>query len=670
MDDYPERMPWQARFQQLVARIAAFISRIGALAVWPFEFCLSFFLRLVLGGVEQVENADFFLSRVLYVLLAPLRWLWFLGGRFLALIRDYLIWPMEALFFKTMRALFGAAEVAEDHLFGFAQLQWQIASWWQQRQRRLAESSGVARLLRTLVAAPFVATGYLLFRLIHVFLWGAELLNLDSFIVRLIHWTRPLWYPFAALVGFFWSWFVTRDRRQLIWGIPLLLVLVPAGWVLAQNAIWGRGRIANQYRAAVATAREAKTFDRMQLFERKLAQLGVNTDATTFYTALSQARDGQIDDAYQRMCTIAPVDHPGYANAHCWIIQQILLDHVKIPGEKGNALVDAHFRQLASLGAKGPDIDLLRAFWLTRCDKPAEAADLLAPLVHTHPSAAIERMRLDVLLTHEDDARKDATLVEDFMEQSKRKGKSLTADDYQAWCVAEDILARYGRMQTIAEEWLKVDPANQDARAMLSRLRVQRLAQSLDDASANPDQLAADIRQGFPAVDTSPEVRKQVSELYRKRSVNPSLKQAFDQLVQAHDLPPALADVLGTTAAAEEDWAPAETLLEQVVRQMPNNAVARNNLAYVLLKRNGDLQRALAAATFAVQSDASNFHFRETRGQILVKLRRWQEAIDDLEFAVNGIPRGSAIHEALATAYEAVGNRQLAAVHRQQANSR
>lgn len=670
MDDHPEELPWRVRAGQLIARARTFISWTAAIVIWPFEFCLGIFVRLMVGGVSRVENTNNFMSWALWWLFAPFRGVWFVCRRLLSLIRDYLILPLEVLFFKATRLLFGAVDTAADHTFVFTRVRWAIASRWQKTQETVAESSGVASLLRAVIAAPFLVAGSLFFLLIHAFMWTAELLNLDGVLARLIYWTRPLWYPLASLGGFAWSWFVTRNRWQMFWGIPLFLALLPGAWLLAENVLWGKSRIADQYRSAVALAREAKTLDRLHLFERKLAQLGVNTEATTFNTAVALAREGKIDDAYQRMSTIAPVDRPGYASAHFWIIQQILLDHINIPVETGNSLAESHFRQLASLGHKEPEINLLRAFWLARCNKSAEAAELLAPLVHLYPAAAVERMRLNMLLERINDARQDAAVVEDFMEQSQRNGKTLTSDEYQAWCVAEDLLLHVARVRTILDEWLKFDPANKEARELQSRLNAQTLTQSFADSAATSDQLAANVRQAFAAESASAEVREQVFDLYRKRSTTLSHNMAFDQLVRSNDLSTTLADVLGTAAAGEEDWATAEPLFEQVVREQPNNMAASNNLAYVLLERGGDLTRALAAANSAVQSNPANLHFRETRGQILAKLGRWQEAIDDLEFAVNGIPDAPGIHDALAKAYEAVGNGPLAASHRLQAGSR
>jgi predicted Zn-dependent protease len=76
----------------------------------------------------------------------------------------------------------------------------------------------------------------------------------------------------------------------------------------------------------------------------------------------------------------------------------------------------------------------------------------------------------------------------------------------------------------------------------------------------------------------------------------------------------------------------------------------------------------LEASNRALQFSPDNYHLRETRGQILVKLERWDEAIGDLEFALNGLPNAPAIHRSLAISYDAVGNASLGAMHRQSSN--
>ena len=156
--------------------------------------------------------------------------------------------------------------------------------------------------------------------------------------------------------------------------------------------------------------------------------------------------------------------------------------------------------------------------------------------------------------------------------------------------------------------------------------------------------------------------------MYRRRQDVPALASMFERVVALPDAPTALVAAVGTAAALEGDVRLARTLLERVVAADADHAVAWNNLAWALSQDpDKDLDRALAAVNRALELAPDEFRFRETRGQILVGLGRWQEAVDDLEFALNGMPDVPAIHVALATAYENLGQAELAEIHRQQA---
>jgi predicted Zn-dependent protease len=141
----------------------------------------------------------------------------------------------------------------------------------------------------------------------------------------------------------------------------------------------------------------------------------------------------------------------------------------------------------------------------------------------------------------------------------------------------------------------------------------------------------------------------------------------FERLVESSDTPLPIVAALGAAAAVENDVPRARLLLRRVVDEDPKHAVAWNNYAWALSREpETDLPKALEAANQALELVPDEFRFRETRGQILLALERWQEAVDDLEFALNGMPDMVAIHASLATAYEHLGQTELAAIHRQQ----
>ncbi len=95
--------------------------------------------------------------------------------------------------------------------------------------------------------------------------------------------------------------------------------------------------------------------------------------------------------------------------------------------------------------------------------------------------------------------------------------------------------------------------------------------------------------------------------------------------------------------------------------QMPYVA---NNMAMLLASDTPpDLERALATIQSVLPNAPGNPEFRDTRGKILLKLGRYQEAITDLEFALPWLQAPESTHKALAQAYQPLGLAQLAQEH-------
>ena len=75
------------------------------------------------------------------------------------------------------------------------------------------------------------------------------------------------------------------------------------------------------------------------------------------------------------------------------------------------------------------------------------------------------------------------------------------------------------------------------------------------------------------------------------------------------------------------------------------------------------MKRALALANAALKNAPDHPYLRETRGQILLKMKEYHEAIPDLEFALSAKELEVPIHLSLATAYEAIGLSEVAQKH-------
>jgi tetratricopeptide (TPR) repeat protein len=128
--------------------------------------------------------------------------------------------------------------------------------------------------------------------------------------------------------------------------------------------------------------------------------------------------------------------------------------------------------------------------------------------------------------------------------------------------------------------------------------------------------------------------------------------------------------VLGLYAWSEHKTDDARNHLTFARNALPFDAQIANNFAWmVAMSEPPELERALTAVNGAIEQMPYYPEYRHTRGNILIKMGRWKEAIPDLELALSGgrHPDQANIHAALAKAYEMLGSPALAATHRTKA---
>jgi tetratricopeptide (TPR) repeat protein len=137
-----------------------------------------------------------------------------------------------------------------------------------------------------------------------------------------------------------------------------------------------------------------------------------------------------------------------------------------------------------------------------------------------------------------------------------------------------------------------------------------------------------------------------------------------DLLVQG-DAPPLAHLYLGTDYLEQGKHKLALQHLERAYELDSRMVDTANNLAWVLANLDPpDLNRAMDIMDSAVRSQPKSPTLRETRGLILVKLRRWTEAQRDLELCLPFMKDKPQVHEGLAAVYDALGEPDLAGKHR------
>ena len=141
--------------------------------------------------------------------------------------------------------------------------------------------------------------------------------------------------------------------------------------------------------------------------------------------------------------------------------------------------------------------------------------------------------------------------------------------------------------------------------------------------------------------------------------------QDMAKLHAGNALPTQALMVMGDRRTNTKDFAMAVRYYSAAAKQDPTNAIAMNNVAWIL--GNVEPKQPAKAIEYVTKALAvrQKARFFETRGQIYLEMGQHEKAIGDLEAALNrNYPDASVIHKALAKAYQAVGKTELADAHR------
>ncbi len=127
--------------------------------------------------------------------------------------------------------------------------------------------------------------------------------------------------------------------------------------------------------------------------------------------------------------------------------------------------------------------------------------------------------------------------------------------------------------------------------------------------------------------------------------------------------------VRGTLALLDGHTTEAKTQLELALEREPNAPAILNNLAVALAQRNDDdIEKALSLINKAIEKWPNHSYLLETRGQIHLKLSHWQDAISDLEQALDTKELRPSIYPSLAAAYEKTGAKDMTELYRRLAS--
>jgi tetratricopeptide (TPR) repeat protein len=464
-------------------------------------------------------------------------------------------------------------------------------------------------------------------------------------------------------------WFKTRQLERVWWSIPALLA--GAAWIGFGFTLmdWKPAAIKAQYSHTAERALAKRDFETARIASQRLLALGADPRARwLFNLALCQAGLGRDREAARLFSQVAPLEKPGFLPAHLFLAEALLMKTNLTSQDIDTA--ETHLSHALSLDPKFLGANELLAQVYIRQGQWELACERLREVVSTRPETAL--LLAAVLKARGDNvgAKSWAQRASRYHRERVESSKLDQPKSRLAWAEAEAMLEDYPSAVSILEKGWK-QSGDRGYHGPIGEVCAVWLQSVLKNRPADLDTRLNIVQQGLQYAPQNEALLKHlvgISELQgpQAEAARESMTRALAEGKSAAIIHFALgldawqrgqADLAHKHFALSYDTAP----------QMPDVA---NNMALILaIGEKPDLPRALAIIQSVVEKQPENPNFRDTRGQVLVRLGRMQEAIVDLEFALPLLGSKGKTHAALAEAYKSLGSPALAVKHQQLAKA-
>lgn len=453
--------------------------------------------------------------------------------------------------------------------------------------------------------------------------------------------------------------------RHLAASLPALLVVLLVGGLALARSLSSNAELLQHYIQAADAAVRTRDYAAARTYFQKALLLGDRRPEVRYSLALCQEQLGQHTAAQALLAPLTEDGPGGYAPALLHNGRRLLAEVKPSPAALQKATL-----QLEQAVARQPELieaQLLLGNLYWSAGRLSEAEATLLRLAKEKPSVQLMLVNLCIARGDVAGATSHALLARDFFLPQVQTGQ---ADDAavlgcsQAYLTLEDYPAA---VKTLSEAI-----ARRDSPALRTSLAGAFAAWADSEKKARPAELEVRLRlleAGLRHAPNDARLLKSLFELSKLPGAEAAKARATLEKMLVQGPPSAVLHLL----LGLDDWQQGKQEtgrlhLEQAYRLAPDVGLVINNLAAMVAEGpRPDLTRALALADVAVQRWPEEVHYRDTRGQILVKLKRYQDALADLEAAQQGMPDNAGLHAALAKTYEGLGMTSLAEGHRRQA---
>jgi len=473
--------------------------------------------------------------------------------------------------------------------------------------------------------------------------------------------------------------------------LPAFAVLVIWSAILGRS-LWIQGSMIGRYRELGQAAIKNSEFELARTYYERVEQLAGKRDpGDDFSVTLAEFQSGDFAAGQSLLDQLAPADGLGYPKAHRLKAMQLVSMLTAAPSDGGDPLAD---------GADRAPVD--QSMWelvrrhLDRSggEDPVQLADLWTAyyLAAGKPSDAIAQ-QMEAARRKPDRWLATAQFCDNLKDEIQRKLACRQAESHLGSKIKDNPfdhssrikLARVfiydNRFEEAAStlfQGLKL-AGNESSPAVLELRRAasEVLLLQMDSVSGDTEKdLLSKHRLVTQAIEldaNNPLAYQRLLAMFTadaSRENRQTLFQVLEQQVAKGESIAMAHFTLGFANWVDGNRDNAVWHTERALELEPRMSGVMNNFAWMLAHdESPDLQRALALINAALEKKPNELRFRDTKGVILMKLERWEEALTEFETILPRVEqrkRGS-IHQHLAEIYTALGRSGLADRHRAEA---
>jgi len=457
------------------------------------------------------------------------------------------------------------------------------------------------------------------------------------------------------------KWLNTRNYLRLTAGVPALL----AGAALVTYGVfqfgWTPAHAAGVCRRLAGQAFLSRDYETARLASQSLLQMSSQANQQYAFLLLQCAQElGRKDEAMRLTRWLAPLDKPGFAPAHLYVARQLLAATNQTA--EGASLIERHLQ--AAVSAQPDNLDALEllAKVYMQTGRWEQAKRHLLELV---PAKSEFMLPLAIVLQSEGDEAGARSWAERGAKYFQERIERATADDPGAYIglancrmLLKDYTGAAALLEGATKQWNT--PAYKQALGRVCANWARRLA------ADSPEDVSGRLAVVQRGLDQAPASEVLLSELNTLTSLEEKqaapLAEKLRRLLAEGTNPGFQHLCLGNLAWQRGQLEEARQHFNLAQESGPIMSVLENNLAIILtFQERPDLPHALGLIEQVLTRSPDQAEYRASRGQIFLRLGRFEEALADLEYALPLVKDNRLTRDGLAKVYRALGKPDRAA---------